>query len=70
MNKLPILRAVTLTLPLAASLAPATQAQAAAKARKTEVTIVGDKFLVNGKPTYPGRVWTTAKEDSFPVEAS
>lgn len=39
-----------------------------AKVRKTEVTIVGDKFYVNGTPTYPGRIWTTSKGESFPVE--
>jgi hypothetical protein len=26
-------------------------------ARKTIVSIVGDEFLINGRPTYPGRVW-------------
>jgi hypothetical protein len=25
--------------------------------RKTEVSIVGDAFHINGKPTYPGRTW-------------
>ncbi len=39
-----------------------------AKERKTEVTIVGNKFYVNGVPTYPGRIWTTSRGESFPVE--
>lgn len=68
MNKFSAVRVVSLTLALFAGLAPAATASAAAKARKTAVTIVGDKFLVNGKPTYPGRVWTTSKGESFPVE--
>jgi hypothetical protein len=25
--------------------------------RKTTVTIAGDAFHINGKPTYPGRSW-------------
>src|SRR5690242_8381260 len=25
--------------------------------RRTEVSIQGDQFLINGKPTYPGRVY-------------
>lgn len=29
----------------------------AAEARKTEVAIRGDAFLINGRPTYGGRVW-------------
>ena len=62
------IRVIALTLGLVAGLSSAAQAQTAAKARKTEVTIVGDKFLVNGKPTYPGRVWTTSKGESFPIE--
>ena len=28
-----------------------------AMARKTTITIVGDEFFINGKPTYPGRYW-------------
>ncbi len=39
-----------------------------AKERKTKVTIVGDQFFINGVPTYPDRIWTTAKGESFPVE--
>ena len=38
------------------------------KERKTEVTIVGDQFYINGVPTYQGRTWTTAKGETFPVE--
>lgn len=29
----------------------------AAAARRTEVSIDGQRFLINGKPTYPGRSW-------------
>ena len=29
--------------------------------RKTSVTIVGDQFWINGKPTYAGRVWNGKK---------
>ena len=28
-----------------------------AAARQTTVTIKGDRFLINGRPTYPGRTW-------------
>jgi hypothetical protein len=28
-----------------------------AAARRTEVSIHGDQFFINGKPTYPGRTW-------------
>jgi hypothetical protein len=38
------------------------------KERKTEVTIVGNQFYINGVPTYQGRAWTTSKGESFPVE--
>jgi hypothetical protein len=38
------------------------------KERKTEVTIVGNQFYINGVPTYQGRTWTTDKGESFPVE--
>lgn len=30
-------------------------------ARKTDVTIAGDRFLINGKPTYAGRTWNGRK---------
>jgi hypothetical protein len=33
----------------------------AAPARKTSVSIVGDEFYVNGKPTYEGRYWRDRK---------
>jgi hypothetical protein len=38
------------------------------KKRKTEVTIVGNQFHINGVPAYQGRTWTTAKGEAFPVE--
>lgn len=31
--------------------------------RHTEVTIQGEKFFINGQPTYPGRTW-----QSYPIE--
>src|SRR5262245_10788883 len=31
--------------------------KAAPPARKTTVSIVGDQFFINGKPTYQGRSW-------------
>lgn len=68
MSKMPLLRVIALPLALVAGPASADQAQTAAKERKTEVIIVGEKFLVNGKPTYPGRTWTTSKGESYPVE--
>jgi hypothetical protein len=42
--------------------------QQKSKERKTKVTIVGDQFYINGAPTYQGRIWTTSKGESFPVE--
>lgn len=33
----------------------------AVPARRTTVTIVGDAFYMNGKPTYPGRTWRGMK---------
>jgi hypothetical protein len=67
MKKITVLGVASLTMALIVGLAPAAQAQAM-NARRTAVTLVGDKFHVNGKPTYPGRVWTTSKGESFPVE--
>lgn len=34
---------------------------AASAAPKTTVSIEGDKFLINGKPTYEGRTWKGKK---------
>ena len=36
-------------------------AVSAAPARKTSVSIVGDEFYLNGKPTYEGRYWQNGK---------
>src|SRR5690242_21839113 len=33
----------------------------AAASRKTMVSIVGDQFFINGKPTYEGRSWRGRK---------
>jgi hypothetical protein len=35
---------------------------------KTEVTIVGQQFYINGEPTYKGRTWTTSYGGEYPVE--
>ena len=35
---------------------------------KTEVTIAGDRFYINGEPTYKGRIWTTSYGGEYPVE--
>ena len=50
--------ASTLIASLAApmTLAPHTSG-ASSMSRKTEVSIRGDQFLINGKPTYAGRAW-------------
>jgi hypothetical protein len=36
--------------------------------RNTKVSIEGEKFLINGTPTYQGKSWTTADGQSFPME--
>lgn len=38
------------------------------KQKNTVVTIVGNQFYINGIPTYQGRIWTTSKGESFPIE--
>ena len=35
---------------------------------KTEVTIKGDKFYINGQPTYSGRTWKTSYGGEYPIE--
>ena len=35
---------------------------------KTEVTIVGQQFYINGEPTYKGRMWATSYGGEYPVE--
>jgi len=36
--------------------------------RNTTVTIEGEKFFINGSPTYEGRTWTTSYGGEHPVE--
>ncbi len=52
-------------LPIACAVLWASQLAAvekpAAPARKTTVSIVGDQFFINGKPTYAGRKWRGLK---------
>ncbi|MGE3819761.1 MAG: hypothetical protein AB7I30_10015, partial [Isosphaeraceae bacterium] len=43
--------------PAALALATLAAASLAAAPGRTEVSIRGDAFLINGKPTYEGRVW-------------
>jgi hypothetical protein len=38
------------------------------RAMKTEVTIVGEQFHINGEPTYRGRKWVTSYGEEYPVE--
>ena len=40
---------------------PVLAADSASKARHTELSIVGDEFYINGKPTYAGRKWSGHK---------
>jgi hypothetical protein len=37
--------------------------------RKTEVSIRGEQFLINGTPTYPGRVWKGKKVEGLLLNA-
>jgi hypothetical protein len=62
---LPFVLMAIAIVPLSAN---AAKQQIAEKERQTEVSIVGDKFHVNGVPTYPGRTWTTSSGASYPVE--
>ena len=36
--------------------------------RNTTITIKGEKFYINGSPTYEGRTWTTSYGGEYPVE--
>jgi hypothetical protein len=36
--------------------------------RHTEVSIQGEKFYINGKPTYEGQAWRTSYGGDYPVE--
>jgi hypothetical protein len=36
--------------------------------RKTVVSIVGEKFYINGEPTYKGRTWTAFSGETYPIE--
>lgn len=54
-----IAKASILSLAVLATAGPAARAEAPARA--TEVTIRGDAFLVNGQPTYRGRMWQDMK---------
>ena len=53
------LLAVSATLP--AATAPATPLAARPATPRTTVTIEGEKFFINGKPTYAGRTWNDRK---------
>src|SRR5262245_13938861 len=52
----------TLPLPLLALVVAWGSARAAeTPPRKTTVAVKGDGFLINGRPTYPGRTWNGKK---------
>lgn len=36
--------------------------------RQTDVTIKGEKFYINGSPTYEGQIWKTSYGGEYPVE--
>jgi hypothetical protein len=38
------------------------------EARKTEVSIVGDQFTINGEPTYAGRTWVDRRGEERKIE--
>lgn len=68
MNKFHYLLVPFVALLLASCISLIKDESKAIKERKTEVSIVGNKFFINGKPTYEGRIWKTSKGDNFPVE--
>ena len=43
--------------------------RAGPQSRRTEVTIAGDQFLINGRPTYAGRVWHGHKVQGLLINA-
>ncbi len=56
---------------LASALLPLTTASNSSStlARATAVSIEGERFLINGRPTYEGRVWRPeGGEDEYPIE--
>lgn len=36
--------------------------------KKTSVSIIEDKFFINGKPTYQGKYWVTSEGEEYPIE--
>src|SRR5436309_11534970 len=44
---------------------PGTRPSEITPARKTSVSIVGDQFFINGKPTYAGRSWRGHKVEGL-----
>lgn len=59
---------VIFAIVLAACNSDTDNASDTAKERKTAVTIAGNQFHINGTPSYSGRVWTTSRGESFPIE--
>jgi hypothetical protein len=47
---------------------PAGHGQQERREMKTEVTIAGERFYINGEPTYGGRKWVTSYGGEYPVE--
>jgi hypothetical protein len=65
-------RSIVVPLVLVAADAGCTAARSEAMGhqatRETTVSIAGDRFLVNGRPTYEGRTWTTSYDGEYPIE--
>ena len=51
------------------ALAPAVANAGSVPARRTTVSIVGDAFAINGRPTYAGRVWQGRKIEGLLLNA-
>jgi len=45
-----------------------TENKSSASERQTEVSIIGEKFYINGSPTYEGQAWRTSYGGEYPVE--
>jgi hypothetical protein len=52
-----------------ALLSPALNVSGAERQRQTSVTIVGEQFHINGRPTYEGRVWRGKKIEGLLLNA-
>lgn len=59
---------ILLIFPVFLLFAACNETQHATKERQTEVVIQGEKFYINGSPTYENRIWTTSYGGEYPVE--